>query len=129
MDLVFELVTKRTDLKSDGKNYMHLGRGKALYRRDYKTEKTYGEKINEIKDKHFLAALRKAQFPLISNPLQVGYYVKKMSFRELGEGALLKVIINDLRVKGDLHAINQISKNRGTDSCLLLTSYNIQPKT
>ena len=129
-DLVFELVTKRTDLKSDGKNYMHLGRGKALYyRRDYKTEKTYGEKINEIKDKHFLAALRKAQFPLISNPLQVGYYVKKMSFRELGEGALLKVIINDLRVKGDLHAINQISKNRGTDSCLLLTSYNIQPKT
>ena len=129
-DLVFELVTKRTDLKSDGKNYMHLGRGKALYyRRDYKTEKTYGEKINEIKDKQFLAALRKAQFPLIPNPLQVGYYVKKMSFRELGEGALLKIVVNDARVRGDFHKLNEVSKNRGTDVCLLTTAYNIQPKT
>jgi hypothetical protein len=127
---VFELATKRANVKSDGKNYMWISRGKALYyRRDYKTEKTYGEKINEIKDKKFLTALRKVNFPLISNPLQVGYFVKKMSFKELGEGNLLKVIINDLREKGDLHAINQISKNRGTDSCLLLTSYNVQPKT
>ena len=129
-DLVFQLATKKADVKSDGNNYMYLGRGKSIfYRRDYKTEKTYGEKINEITDKKFIAALRKASFPLIANPLHVGYYVKKMSFRELGEGALLKVIINHLREKGDLHAINEISKNRGTDACLLLTSYNVQPKT
>jgi hypothetical protein len=127
-DLVFELATKKADVKSGGKNYMHLGRGKALYyRRDYKTSKTYGEKIDEIKDKRFLTALRKASFPIISNPLQVGYYVKQMSFNQLGEGALVKIVVNHVREQGDFHALNEISKNRGTDVCTITTAYNVQP--
>jgi hypothetical protein len=128
-DLVFELAKTKKDVKSNGQNYMYLGRGKAVYyRRDYKTEKTYGEKVNEISDKRFVSALRKANFPLIKNAGQVGYYVKKASFQELGEGALVKMVVNDVRERGDFHALNQISKNRGTDVCTITTSYNIQAK-
>ena len=127
-DLVFDLATKKADVKSDGKNYMYVGRGKAIfYRRNYKTAGTYGEKVNEITDKKFITALRKANFPLIKNPTQVGYFVKQMSFRQLGEGVLLKVVVNDIREKGDFHALSTVSKNRGTDLCLLTTSYNVQP--
>jgi hypothetical protein len=126
-DLLFELATKKADVKSNGQNYMYLGRGKAIYyRRDYKTVATYGEKVNEITDKKFLTALKKANFPLIAKPLQVGYFVKRMSYNQLGEGALLKVIVNDVREKGDFHALTAISKNRGTDVCLLTTAYNVQ---
>ena len=128
-DLVFDLATKKDDVKSNNQNYMYLGRGKALfYRRNYKTVGTYGEKVNEIKDKKFLTALRKVNFPLIKSASQVGYYVKQMSFRQLGEGALMKVIVNDIREKGDFHALNAVSKNRGTDVCTITTAYNVQQK-
>ena len=78
--------------------------------------------------KRFVSALSTANFPLIKNAGQVGYYVKKMSFNQIGKGSLLKIIVNDLREKGDLHGINQVSKNRGTDVCTLTTSYSIQAK-
>ena len=127
-DLVFTLVRKKADVKKDQHNYVWLGRGKAMfYRRDYKTDKTYGEKVNELKDKRLLNALGKATFPIIANPANVGYFVKKMSYRELGEGALVKVVVNDARERGDLNELNRISKDRGTDLCTIATSYNIQP--
>jgi len=126
-DLVFTLVRKKAEVKKDQHNYVWLGRGKAmLYRRDYKTDKTYGEKINELKDKRLLNALGKANFPIIANPANVGYYVKKMSYKELGESALVKVVVNDARERGDLNELNRISKDRGTDLCTIATSYNIQ---
>ena len=75
-DLVFTLVRKKAEVKKDQHNYVWLGRGKALlYRRDYKTDKTYGEKINELKDRRLLNALGKANFPIIANPANVGYFV------------------------------------------------------
>ena len=128
-DMVFELVKRKADVKNDKKNYMWLAKGKATYyRRDYKTADTYKEKINVIKDKAFLNALAKVKFPLISNPSNVGYFVKKMSFKELGEGSLVKIVVNDAREKGDLNELTRISKDRGTDLCTIATSYNIQPK-
>lgn len=128
-DLVFQLTTKKADVKNNSQNYMYLSRGKALYyRRNYKTVGTYGEKINEINDKKFITALRKANFPLIKNAGQVGYYVKQMSFKQLGEGNLMKVVVNDIREKGDFHALNTVSKNRGTDICTITTAYNVQQK-
>ena len=126
-DLLFDIVKRKADATGN-KNYFWIARGgKMVYiRRDYKTVDTYGEKITEFTDKRLLTALRSLKGPLIPNPKQVGYYVKKMSFKEKGEGALLKLILNETRAAGDFHKLNEISKLRGTDVCTLTTSYNIQ---
>ena len=54
---------------------------------------------------------------------KIGYYVKKLSFKELGEGAILKMIIS--HYKDDIDKLKEISEKRGTAIDVLLTSYNI----
>ena len=125
-DLVFDIVTRKKETVGK-QNFMWLGRGKATYyRRVYKTAETYGEKTNVITDKKFLAALKSVKKPIIANKENAGYWIKKATFKELGEGALLKVVLNDARISGDYHKLNEISQLRGTDVCTLTTSYNIQ---
>ena len=53
----------------------------------------------------------------------IGYYVQKYSFNQLGEGALLKIIVN--HYKNDINKLKQISDSRSTALGVLLTSYNI----
>ena len=93
---------------------------------DYKTVDTYGEKVTEFNDEKLKTALKAIKGSLFPNPDQVGYYVKKMSFKEQGEGNLLKVILNATRAAGDWQMLNKISQLRGTDTCTLTTAYNIQ---
>ena len=130
-DLLFEIIKKKGDAVGQ-KNYMWLAKGgkgpaRAVYiRRDYKTASTYGEKVTEITDKRLLTALRTLKSPLIPNPDSLGYFVRKNSFRELGEGALLKIVLEDTRTSGDWNKLQEISKLRGTDVCTLTSSYNIQ---
>lgn len=130
-DLAFDIVTRQRDVPKDNKNYMWLGRQKAtLYRRDYKTDKTYGEKINIITDLKIRTALKrllaKKVTRVVPSDSPIGYHIKKASFNELGEGALFKIIVNDAREKGDLHRLTEISKLRGTDVCTIAASYNVQ---
>jgi len=54
---------------------------------------------------------------------KIGYYIKKLTFNELGEGACLKIIVN--HYKADYARLKEISKSRGTNLDVLLTSYNI----
>ena len=126
-DLLFDIVRRRADAVGK-KNYMWLARGKRVVyiRRDYKTADTYGEKVTEFKDEKLVTALRAIKGPIIPTPEQVGYYVRKLSYKELGEGALLKMILNHTRAAGDWHMLNKISQLRGTDTQTLCTSYNIQ---
>lgn len=125
-DLYFDLVDRKAKVKKEG-NVMYVGRGRAtFYRRDYKTDKTYGEKVNVFVDKKFASALKRIKMPLIPTKSQIGYYVKKMSFRELGEGALMKMMVNGAREKGDLNRLSEISRLRGTDLCTIASNYNIQ---
>jgi hypothetical protein len=107
---------------------MWLARGhRAVYiRRDYKTADTYGEKITEFNDVKLVTALRAIKEPIIPYAEQVGYYAKKLSYKELGEGTLLKLILNETRAAGDWHMLNKISQLRGTDTHTLCTAYNIQ---
>ena len=125
-DLVFDIVTRKKETVGK-QNFMWLGRGKATYyRRVYKTAETYGEKTNVITDKKFLTALKSVKKPIIANKENAGYWIKKATYKELGEGALLKVVLNDARIRGDYHKLNEISQLRGTDCATLTTSYNIQ---
>ena len=129
-DLNFSIVTRQKDVPKDNKNYMWVSRTKAtLYRRDYKTDKTYGEKINILTDKRLLVALKRLQQAnesLVPNDKYMGYYIKQHSFRQLGEGSIFKVLVNDARKKGDLKRIQEMSKLRGSDLCNIMTSYNVQ---
>ena len=126
-DLLFQVIRKKGDATGQ-KNYMWLARGnRVVYiRRDYKTADTYGEKVTEFNDAKLVTALRAIKGPIIPNPDQVGYYCKKMSFQEQGEGNLLKLILSATRAAGDWHMLNKISQLRGTDTCTLTTAYNIQ---
>jgi len=126
-DLNFEIIRKKSDAVGN-KNYMWIARkNRVVYiRRDYKTFDTYGEKVTEFNDEKLSTALKTIKQPIIPNADQVGYYVKKMSFKEEGEGNLLKIILNDTRATGNWHMLNKISQLRGTDTQTLCTSYNIQ---
>ena len=126
-DLLFDIVKKKGDAVGN-KNFMWLAKGnRVVYiRRNYKTSSTYGEKVTEFNDPQLKHALRSIKDSVIPNPVQVGYYVKKMSYKELGEGLLLKLVLNQTRAAGDWHMLTKISQLRGTDVCTLTSNYNIQ---
>jgi len=126
-DLVLQIVRNKKDMSEEGTNYLWIGKNKVVYvRRDYKTFQTYGEKTNEFKDMKFRNACMKIKGSLIPNPDNPGYYVKHLSFKQLGEGALMKMIVNHYRLNGDLHKIKEISKSRGTSLDVLADNYNVQ---
>ena len=126
-DLIMYVVTAKRDANDPCKNYIWLEskRQRAVYIRNvYKTSKTYGPKEIELTDECFLYALKrsKASFPITNDPSHIGYYIQKMSYKQLGEGNLLKILIN--HYKNDVNELEKISKNRGTNWKTLMTSYN-----
>jgi len=139
-DLNFIITTRKKDMTDNNKNYMWIDirHKKALYvRRDYKTEKTYGEKRHIITDKEFFVALKRVLAcqkrneecgVFIPNENQVGYYIQKATYKGIGEGAYLKIIINAYKNGGDIQKLKEISDNRGTDLNTLLSNYNIDLK-
>ena len=131
-DLLFDICeTKRETLDEPDKNWLWLDRKKMCVhyiRNTYKTAKTYGQKVTKIDNERFLRAVKVCNrqmycFPLATDPDKIGYYVQKLTFNELGEGAMLKIIINHYR--GDISRLKEISQSRGTNLEVLLTSYNI----
>jgi len=130
-DLLFDTVTVKRDTIDSNLNYLWLDSKKrrVIYiRNSYKTVDTYGPKTYVIEDADFVRAVKfchKLQyaFPLTDSPEKIGYYIKKLSFKELGEGAILKMIIS--HYKDDIHVLKEISEKRGTALDVLLTSYNI----
>jgi len=126
-DLVLQIVRNKKDMSQEGTNYLWIGKNKVVFvRRDYKTFNTYGEKTNEFKDMKFRNACMKVKGSLIPNPENPGYYVKLFSFKQLGEGSLMKMIVNQARLSGDLHKLKEISKSRGTSMDVLAENYNVQ---
>ena len=134
-DLMFDIVERRQDT-DDKMNYIWLDRRhrRCVYiRNDYKTACTYGSKTTEITDERFFEAIKRCLkcvndvesrfFPITLDASKIGYYVQKMSLKNLGEGNLLKILIN--HHKDDYAKIQEISRSRGTDTKTLLQSYNI----
>lgn len=129
-DLVLTIVPKRSDIVDDDKNYLWLSRNKVTYvRGNYKTSSVYDTKIATITDKDFVTAVRKFynrgdQISLIPNPDNVGYFVKKATYKQLGEGAYMKVIVQ--ANLGSLQKLKEISDNRGTSLETMATHYDIK---
>jgi hypothetical protein len=139
-DLNFTITTRKKHMTDKNKNYMWLDvkQKKALYvRRDYKTEKTYGEKQHVITDKEFIVALKRVLScqkhnedcgVFIPNENQVGYYIMRATYKGIGEGAYLKILINAHKNGGNIQKLKEISDNRGTDLNTLLSNYDIDLK-
>lgn len=129
-DLMFHFVETQRETQDTCKNYM-LWERKHLrmtwIRNDYKTANKYGQKRVVLDNERLLMALKKANqmgaFPLADDETKIGYIVKKESFKQLGEGAIMKIIVN--HYKADINELMRISGSRGTDLPVLLTSYNI----
>ena len=105
---------------------------RVFIRNVYKTEGTYGQKVNTILDVDFRHALKMvAQHQkhnedagvFTSGQEQIGYYIKKATYKNIGEGAYMKIIIDATR--GDLQKLKQISENRGTRIKTLIENYDL----
>ena len=132
IDLMFDIVeTKRETLEDQTKNWLWIDRKKQVVhyiRNTYKTAKTYGQKVTKIDNERFLVAVKKCHrqmycFPLTDDPEKIGYYVQKLTLNQLGEGRILKIIID--HYKSDYSKIQEIARSRGTNEHVLLTSYSI----
>ena len=133
-DLIFDIVNKKKLTKDTDKNYMWLSPKKVVYTRNvYKTATTYKQKVDVITDPKFILAMRRVyacssrgeecgvMIPTLS---QVGYYVKKATYKALGEGNYVKIVINHFR--NDFSMLKQISDNRGTSLDVMESNYDIE---
>ena len=133
-DLDFSIVKRKKDANDPEKNYMWLQSGKVTYIRNrYKTDKTYGKKVNVITNKQFITAIRRVLGcqaselkcgVFIPNRSAIAYYIIKATYKQLGEGKYVKIIINHFRK--NLDKLKEISENRGTSLNEILKSYDIE---
>lgn len=127
LDVNFKIITKLKDAIDKDTNYMWISAKKVVWiRRVYKTSDTYGQKKNTILDKKLLTALRRVEKRgdvFIPNEENLGYYIKKSTFKGIGEGKYIKIVIDHFR--GNLQKIKEISENRGTSVDILLSNYDI----
>jgi len=138
-DVNFELVPFKRDIKANPNiNYLWFSkRAKkaTLYRRNYKTAKKHGIKIDTITDSKFLNAIKqifecRKKSPddcvFIPNKENVGYYVKRATLDNLGENIYNKIIVNHFR--NNLDMLKEISESRGTSLDTLHENYDIDKK-
>jgi hypothetical protein len=99
-------------------------------RNKYKTAGTYGPKQDIITDPDFILAIKRiqnlnkdGQNVIIPNENTIAYRVQSLSYQNLGEGAMFKIVINHFR--DDIDELKKISANRGTDIGTILASYDI----
>jgi hypothetical protein len=133
-DLVAKIITKKGQLKhvADDENYLHIQKNKVNFvRRDYKTAKTYGEKIDDDcvgknEKTKFVKALRtimklSGDNKLIPDVGNLADYVIRQT-NNLGETRLLKM---SLRAKNSLGDASKIGEKRGTALPTLQENYNL----
>ena len=122
-----------SDVKPIGnENYLQkINKNTILYQRNkYKTYNIHGRKEHLITDKQFIHAfneLSETQNKLITKK-SLGTEVKNATYEGLGEAKYLKYAIDDVRNTGDIDRLVEISRSRGTDIKLLLSSYNLKMK-
>lgn len=138
-DLVFDIVRLKRDMKKDTtKNYIWISHSskKAVYwRNDYKTAGVYGKKEIVITDPKFVTAIKRVEGckaykldcgNIVPNTDQVGYWIKSKTLNKIGEGKIVKIVIDHFR--GDMQKLKEISESRGTSLETLIESYDIQNK-
>ena len=142
-DLIFDFVLFKKDTKTNTKNYLWFNaKTKTAHyiRNVYKTAKIvkpdgeitgYGQKIIKINDPQFIGVMKllaknhkKTPLVFLPNTENIGYFVRKLTYNNLGETMYFKIVVNHYRK--DPNMLKQISYNRGTDINTILESYDIE---
>ena len=131
MDLNFKIISQLVNATDPELNYMVPMKSKVYYvRNKYKTAETYGAKQDIITDPDFMVAIKRIQAmnkdghnAIIPNENTIAYRVQSLSYQNLGEGAIFKIVVNNFR--DDIDELKRISMNRGTDIGTILSSYDI----
>lgn len=135
LDLNVTLVTNEAEL-NDTDNFLFLKNKSTIkyIRNNYKTHKTYGEKLYEIRDNRFLTAFKK----LIANDVKylfhtrngdklddtsIAHRIDTYTLDALGEADYFKIIVAEYDKDYDM--LEQYSKSRGTDVKVIIGSYAI----
>jgi len=130
-DLNFKIISQLINATDPELNYMVPMKSKVYYvRNKYKTSNTYGPKQDIITDPDFITAIKRIQAlnkdghnVIIPNENTIAYRVQSLTYQNLGEGAMFKIIVNHFR--DDIDELKKISANRGTDISTILASYDI----
>ena len=107
-----------------------------LYINEYKTQKNYGPKVITVQDPRFQAELNNLNlkngaylFALRDGTKPTDNYMntraRKDSIKQYGEGRIAKILVKHLIENKQFHAIENLSKQRGTALGTLYTHYNI----
>lgn len=123
--------------KEGDDNYITIkGKNAILQINDYKTDKSFGQKIIKISDPKFVSEVRKMNDGDFILSKKNGEKIKSIStfnekilrntIDELGQNKLVKIRIKDLLNNKDYDTLEKISKDRGTSMSVLLKSYNLE---
>lgn len=142
-DLDFKIITRKRDASDLTRNYMWLQPNKLTYIRNvYKTARYinadginsgYGQKVNVITEPKMITAFKKVLKcqknnedcgTFIPNKSSIAYHLQKATYKQLGEGKYVKIVINHFR--DDIDKLKEISENRGTSLTEILRSYDIE---
>jgi hypothetical protein len=125
--------------KEGNDNYINQKGGKTatLQINDYKTDKSFGQKVIVIDNKRFNDELKKMKLSdgdyilpkkdgsKIESISTFNEKILRTTIDDLGQNKLIKLKIKDLLNKKDFDTLEQISKDRGTSMGVLLKSYNL----
>ena len=150
-DLDLIVVSSKRRAKDPNENYLVLRKNDIVYiRRNYKTAKSYGEKVNIFKSRKMRRALQEYvaqqtkepyKYPFHDPVMLMGkvnggridsdsihYFVRRHTFQNLGEGDYNKIAVSEIREFDDFKKLQQMSKNRGTSIDNLITEYSLHFK-
>ena len=151
-DLDLLVVSSKRRAKDPNENYLVLRKNDIVYiRRNYKTAKSYGEKVNVFKSRKMRRALQEYvaretrqpyKYPFHEPVMLLGKvngkgridndsihnFVRRHTFQNLGEGDYNKVAVSEIKEFDDFKKLQQMSKNRGTSIDNLITEYNLNFK-
>ena len=131
MDLNFKIISQLVNADDPELNYMVPMKSKVYYvRNKYKTAGTYGPKQDVITDPEFIVAIKRVQAmnkdghnAIIPNENTIAYRIQSLSYQNLGDGAIIKIVVNHFR--DDIDELKRISANRGTALQTILDNYDI----
>jgi len=123
--------------KEDDNQIKVSGKKVKLLIKDYKTEKSFGDKELEINDSKFLQELKNMKLKdndylvsmrngdRVNNLITWNDKIKKLTIGNLGQNKLIKIVIKDLLNNKSFDKLEKLSKSRGTSMQVLLSSYNL----
>jgi len=129
-DLDLLVVEKKGEMTDPEANYIWYNQKKKTaiyYRNNYKTIDTYGKQQHEITDEKFIKAIKTLFGEKLMKSDNISYYVMRAS-GGLGEGRIVKCVLDHYRKLGDLQTIQKISHLRGTSLETLVSEYDISLK-